>query len=471
MIGRLAVLMSLAAALPAQSPPAKGAPAPTGRCAFDVKFDRVTGVLLPSGQRNNFFGGNIVATCPKQKIVLKSDSLEIYGDEGRFYFVGHVNYTEPRLKLKSDFLTYFQKEERFLASFNVDATMPSGSNLKGTSLEYFRDVPRVRTQKLAIAVARPTITITEKDPQGKTQQPVTVTGNTVWLVGDSIVSSSGDVVVVRPELTATGDSLYLDGGKGLLRIMRKPKINGTKGRPFTLVGETIDLLSRQRKIDRVLALKSAEAVSEDLNLKSDTIDLRVKDDLLQRAVAWGKSRATATSPSQTIISDSIDVLMPGQRVREMHAVRKASAEGLPDTTKFKTTERDRLTGDTIIATFDTIAVNDTSRKPQIKTLTAIGNATSYQHLPAQNPKCKLPAINYVKGKTISVTFDSAQVKKVIVADTAGSTGLNVEPDSTCVPPAAAATPTGNAPATPPARAPRQETSSANMLFVSSKRVA
>src|SRR4051812_48402030 len=82
------------------------APAPGGKCTFDVKFDRATSVQLPSGQHNNYLGGNIVATCPKQRMVLKSDSLEVYGDEGRYYFVGHVDYSEPRLKLKSDFLTY-----------------------------------------------------------------------------------------------------------------------------------------------------------------------------------------------------------------------------------------------------------------------------------------------------------------------------------------------------------------------------
>jgi hypothetical protein len=76
--------------------------------------------------------------------------------------------------------------------------------------------------------------------------------------------------------------------------MRKPKMVGTKGRPFTLVGETIDLLSKRRKLERVLSKTAAEATSEDLNLKSDTIDMRVTDDLLQRATAWGKGRAHAT---------------------------------------------------------------------------------------------------------------------------------------------------------------------------------
>ena len=315
-------------------------------------------------------------------MVLRSDSLEQYGDEGRFFFVGHVDYKEPRLSLKSDFLTYFQREERLLAFSNVDAKLPSGSTLKGSSLEFFRAIPKVRPKQRGISIGRPTITIIEKDAQGKPQPPVTVTGNTVWLEGDSVVASSGEVVVVRPELTAAGDSLYLDNGTGMLRLMRKPKITGTKGRPFTLVGETVDLLSRRRKLERVLSKSAAEATSEDLDLKSDTIDLRVTDDLLQRATAWGKGRARATSPQQTIVSDSIDVLMPGQRVREMHAVRNAVAEGMPDTTKFHTTEKDRLMGDTIIAYFDSIPARDTVSKPRIRMLVAIGHASSLQHLAA-----------------------------------------------------------------------------------------
>jgi hypothetical protein len=180
------------------------------------------------------------------------------------------------------------------------------------------------------------------------------------------------------------------------------------------VGETIDLLSRRRKLDRVLAKNTAEATSEDLTLKSDSIDLHVTDDLLQRASAWGKSRARANSPQQNIVADSIDVIMPGQRVREMHAIRKAVAEATPDTTKFRTTELDRFMGDTILAYFDSIPAKDTVSKPRIRTLIAIGHASSYQHLPPQDTTLRKPAINYVCGQRIIVTFDSAKVKDVKV---------------------------------------------------------
>jgi hypothetical protein len=438
---------------------AQGTPAPAGRCRLNFESDRVTSVQLPSKQYNSFLAGNVVARCPNQKMVLKADSLEVYGDEARFYFVGHVDYNEPRLRLKSDFLTYFQREEHLVAFSSVDARLPSGSTLKGTSLEFFRAIPRVRPKQRAVAVGRPTVTLVERDAQGRAQPPVTVTGNNIWMEGDSVVSSQGEVIVVRPELTAVGDSLYMDNGAGRVRLMRKPKITGTKGRPFTLVGETIDLLTVRRKLSRVLALNAGEAQSEDLNLKSDTIDLRVSDDLLQRAIAWGKSRARATSPAQTMVADSIDVLMPSQRIREMHAIRRAIAEGVPDTTRYRTTERDRLTGDTIIAHFDSIPPKDTVTKPRIRQLIAIGtpgnDATSLQTLAPRDTSFRSPAINYVTGKRITVNFDSARVSTVHVEGKTG--GAYFEPDSTRrgVP----ASPPGTTPATPPSTPARPQAAS------------
>jgi lipopolysaccharide export system protein LptA len=424
------VLASLALVLVAAPAGAQVGPAPSGRCALDLSFDRAgTTILLPSGQRNYYVGGNVVARCPAQRLVLKSDSLEYYGDEARAYFIGNVDYTEPRLNLKSDYLTYFQREERILATSNVDATLPSGSDLKGPSLEFWRALPRVREQH-ATAVGRPTISIIERDSAGQPRPPVTVVGNTVWMIGDSIVASSGQVVVTRPEHNASGDSLYLDGGTGLLRMMRTPRVVGSRGRPYTLVGETIDVLSKQRKLDRVLAKSKAEATSQDLNLKSDTIDLRITNDSLTRAISWGTSRSRAVSASQSIISDSTDVLMPGQRLREMYAVGDAVAEGTPDSTRFRTTERDRLTGDTIVAHFDTAAslVRDSTSKPKIRLLTSNGHATSLQHLPPRDSTLRIPAQVYVVGSQINVTFDSGAVKQVTVRDDSLATGLYLEPE-------------------------------------------
>ncbi|HKP15404.1 MAG TPA: hypothetical protein VJT85_05045 [Gemmatimonadaceae bacterium] len=428
-----------------------GAP-PSGRCRFvldNVPQAHIYAVKLPSGQYNSYIGGGVIARCPEQRIVLRSDSLEAYGDEDRYYFIGHVDYTEPRLTLKSDFLTYFQREERLLANVNVDAQLPSGSNLKGPQLEFWRAIPRVREQH-ATALGRPTIAIVERDSAGRPQPPVTVTGNNVWLVGDSVVASSGQVIVVRPELTASGDSLFLDAGSGLLRLMRNPRVNGKKGRPYTLVGQTIDVLTKERKLERVLAKSRAEATSEDLNLKSDTIDLRVVNDSLNRAIAWGKSRARAVSASQSIVADSTDVVMPGQRLREMHAVGGAVAEGAADSTRFRADERDRLTGDTIVAHFDTAAslMRDSASKPKIRLLVSNGHATSLQHLPPRDTTLRIPARVYVVGSEINVSFDSGAVKQVTVRDDSLATGLYLEPEKPDTTRRATAAAAGTAPGAP-----------------------
>ena len=454
--GQAFAFVTVLAALwaPMRTATAQVAGGPSGRCQFifdnPLGTSHLTSVKLPSGQRNNFVGGGVVARCPAQNLVLKSDSLEAYGDEGRFFFIGHVDYSEPRVTLRSDYLTYFQREERLLATVNVDATLPSGSNLKGPSLELWREIPKVRQQH-GTAIGRPTINIIQKDSLGRPQPPVTVTGNTVWMTGDSTVASQGEVVVIRPELTASGDSLYLEGSTGLLRLMRNPRLLGTRGRPFTLVGETIDVLSKERKLDRVLAKAKAEAVSRDVTLKSDTIDLRIAADELQRAMAWGKSRANAVSSSQSMVADSVDVVMPTQRLQEMHAVGGAVTEGKPDSVKFHTKELDRLTGDTIVAHFDTAAsqVRDTTSKPKIQRVVSTGNATSLQHLPPRDTTLRVPAIVYVVGSQITVNFDSGAVQRVQVKDENLAAGLYLEPEDTTRRKRPAAAASGQVQATPP----------------------
>src|SRR5439155_329794 len=228
--------------------------------------------------------------------------LESYGDEGRIYFLGRVRYDEPRLSLTSNFLTYYQKDERVVATGDVNARLPSGSTLKGPVAEYYRAIPGTRPNARIFASGRPVI---------------------------------------------------------------------SKGK--------------------------AKAVSEDMTLTSDTIDLRITDDLLQRAIAFGPTRARASSPSQQIVSDSIDVTMPAQRIREMHAVRKALAEGKPDSTRFKADTVDWMRGDTIVARFDTTATRDTSRAARMKEIIAVGNAKSYYHLAPSDSTADKLAINYVVG--------------------------------------------------------------------------
>lgn len=409
--------------------------------------------LLPSGQRNTFVGGGVHAVCRRDRISIRADSAEHYGDERRLFLVGNVKYDEPRAHMTSDFLTYFGVDERVVASSNVTVRLPNGSTMVGPQAEYLRVYP-ARPQSVLTAIGRPTIALVERAAPGTTPEPpTTVVATTVIVIADSLLHGVGQVEITRPDLTARGDSAFMNTGVETMRLMRQPSIEGKRGRPYRLEGEVIDVFSRRRKLERVLSLGNARATSEDMRLSSDTLRLDVSADLLQEAWLWGRGRSRIQSPAQDIEADSIRIEMPAQRLRVVRAVRAARAEALPDTARLNTTDRDWLRGDTILAHFDTTAppVRDSTSRPRIERLLATGDARSYYHLPPTDTTASRPAINYVRGRNITVTFDSARVADVAVVGK--SHGVYLEPvadtarrpaaDSTARP---ATTPAGGRPA-------------------------
>ncbi len=404
-----------------------GQGSPTRCNAINTPTTRQLSVMTPTGQYNTYVGGGVVVVCPAKDIHLKADSLEQYGDEKRLYLVGHVDYREPRFAVRSDFLNYYTSEERVVATGNVDATMPNGSELKGPVATYLRKIPITRPLPSMRATGRPTITLIQRDSLGRAQPPMDVIADNVFMNGDSLVYAGGRVQINRQDLTAHGDSMFLDGQHEILHLIGKPQIEGQKGdNPFTLDGTLIDLYSREQKLDRVLARGQAVATSKDLTLHADTIDFRVTDDVLQRAHAWGPERAAARSPTDSLLADSIDVIMPGQRAREIHAVGHAYAESKPDSLKFHTTEMDWMRGDTILAKFDTVPPKDTAQAPRIKQLIAIDSASAYYNMAPRDSTLCVPAMNYSKGHRIVVSFGDKGAEQV---DVVGKTvGIFAEPN-------------------------------------------
>jgi lipopolysaccharide export system protein LptA len=408
------------------------------QCSFESNHP-VLAITQPSGQRNIFTGGGAIVRCPARRMTLRADSLEFYGDERRIFLIGNVDYDEPRLKLKSDQLTYFVPDERVVAVGHVNTTLPSGSRLVGPQAEYRRAAPRIRAVSEMTAIGRPSVTLVEgpnvrRDStaarRDTARPPTVVTANTLFVRGDSLIYGSGQVDIRRPDLTANSDSVFLDTGREFMQLLRSPRIQGTRDRPYRLSGQVIDVHSRNRQLQRVVAKGTGSAVSEDMTLTADTIELRVASDLLQRAVAWGPTGARAVSPTQTITADSITAAMPNQRVQTVTASRRAYAEAQPDTVRVRTTEKDWLRGDTIVARFDTTASapKDTARQPEIRQLVARGNAKSLYHMAPADSVARGPAINYVTGEVITVAFDSQRVARVTVAGQRA--GVYLEPSDT-----------------------------------------
>lgn len=400
------------------------------RCnAINTDSTRQHSYKTGTGQYNNFFGAGVVVVCPAKQIHLRADSAEQYSDQKRFYLVGHVYYREPRFTLHSDFLNYYMNDERVIATGDVRATMPSGSKLRGPTATYLRPIPKTRPLAIMTATGRPTITLIQKDSLGHPSPPMDVIANHVYMQGDSLVYAGGAVQIKRNEFTAHSDSLYLDGRHHVLHLIGHPEIRGAQAKnPFTLVGTLIDLFSSNQKLRRVLAKGKGVATSKDLRLVADTIDLRVDNDLLQQAMAWGPGRASAKAPTDSLIADSIHVIMPRQEVREIHALGTAYAARKPDTVKFHTDKMDWLRGDTIFARFDTVPPKDTTHSPRLRRLVAIDSARAFYNLAPQDTTLCVPAVSYSVGDRITVAFDTSGVERV---DVVGKTvGVLAEPDTT-----------------------------------------
>lgn len=339
-----------------------------GRCDLIVdQAGRFNSVAVDdAGQvRNSYIGGGFIARCAGQDVRLRADSAEAYGASNLLYLIGNVHYTEPRVKVDADRMTYFRNDERLLMEGNVVAVQPTGTTMRGPQADYYRAITGLRARQRLVAPGRPKVTLVEKDTVGRHGEPTRVVANLITMDGDSLLYANGDVQIIRTDLEARGDSAFLDGGREFARLMRQPRIVGKQRRPFTLEGAVIDLYSRKRQLERVVSMVTAKATSEDLRLESDTIDMRMRGDSvdngIERVFVWGKSRARATSPERDILADSLDVRMPHQRLHEVHAVGKAFAQTAADTTRIRnSTDRDWMRGDTIVAFFDTTQVKRTA---------------------------------------------------------------------------------------------------------------
>jgi hypothetical protein len=116
--------------------------------------------------------------------------------------------------------------------------------------------------------------------------------------------------------------------------------------------------------------------------------------------------------------------MPDQRVREVRALRKAYAESNPDS-GVVSKQRDWMSGDTIIARFDSIPPTDTSSKPRVRQIVALGNARSFYQMKNSKGPANEPTVNYVRGRVIEIDFEDRKVATVTVNDQA--TGVMIEP--------------------------------------------
>ena len=372
------------------------------------------------GKDTTWVGGGFDATCDGTDQRVLSDSAEHYADRKILILIGHVHYTEKRLKLDADRITYYTGEERLLAEGNVVGVTNTGTRFIGPRAEYLRPAVGVREKSHLVAEPRSNIWVSPKDQGNDTKDSVNIQADRLIMDNDSLIFAKGIVIIERPDILSTSDSAFVNKATEFARLMQTPKVVGRGDRHFTLDGDVIDIYSKEHEVERVKSLGHAQATSDDVTLRSDTIDLRVSNQKLERAFAWGRTQAHAHSKDQDITADSIDVSMPGQTLRTMRALGRAIAESAPDSAKITSKQLDYLAGDTITAQFDSSLATDTVKQPSVREIFAKGSkgarAKSYYQVArsGEEKKTDRPNVNYVLGDSITVTFRKRQVYEVHV---------------------------------------------------------
>ncbi len=397
---------------------------------------RLLSVTSGTGAKHTYVGGGVDASCAGQGNRLLADSAEHYADRGLLILFNNVRYTEEGMALTSNKMTYTTNDEHLLAEGNVRARSASGTRFTGPRIEYFRDIPGLRPASRWVATGRPTVRMSPSESSrpatpvdtlaaGATRgDSVDLTANTVISENDSLMWASGNVIIERTDLRATADSATLDNGREFARLMRQPVVVGLGERPFTLHGTVIDLWSRERQLERVLAAGEAKVVSDSLTLTADTIDMRLSEQQMERVYTWG-GRSVAVTPSQRIEADSLEIIMPAQRLREVHAVGDARATSRVDSTRIISSEPDWIRGDTIVAQFDTVDTADTTSRATMREVLAVGSARSFYQLAPSDGTRGAPNISYNRGRVIKVSFESGEVTNVDVVG--GASGIFLEP--------------------------------------------
>ncbi|MDQ2889274.1 MAG: hypothetical protein M3R65_01800 [Gemmatimonadota bacterium] len=425
-----AVLASAGAVLPiGAASQARRGPQPGSKCIIQFQGSengttRSNLIKLPSGKYNAYIGGGFIGNCQGQDVTLKSDSAEYYGDQSLMYLISNVHYAAVRARVDADHMTYWMDEEHIRAEGNVYAVMASGTTMRGPVADYYRAVKPIRNDAILVSTGRPVLNLVQRDTlTGKPTDTVNVVADRITSIADSLVYAGGDVRITRPQLLATGDSAFMDQGSGIARLMRSPTVEARRSRPFTLTGGVIDVYSTNRLVSRVVATPNGHATSQDLQLYADSVDLRVHNNELNRAMAWGKGRAHAVAPDRDILADSIDALLPNQRIHQIRAVGKAYATSIPDTVTVRAKDRDWMRGDTLIATFDSTAKGDTTKTPPVRTIIAREHARAFYHVKNEKQKDR-PGINYVVGRDIDLTFLNGGIDSVKVREKAS--GVYIE---------------------------------------------
>jgi hypothetical protein len=250
-----------------------------------------------------------------------------------------------------------------------------------------------------------------------------INGDRVRFKGNDRIYAGGRVTIDRSDFGAKGDSLRLDTGVGQDGTLAgNAQMQGKGTDPYTLTGKNILLRLGGGELRGVRATTRGHAVTADMDLVADTIDLSISKSNLVQTLAWGDTiRPKALSPEREIRADSLAIDTPEKKLTEA----RAFGRGWVGTAVDSAGERDWLEGDTVVARF--APADSGPARNVLRQIDANGKARSYYRV-ADRAKPGPPSINYVRGDRIVIHMKPSGSNDVDRVDMRGAVdGVQIEP--------------------------------------------
>lgn len=408
--------------------------------------------------------GNFQVVCDGGTTI-RADSAAVYQATNEVHLFRNVDYRDPTRTLTSDYATYSSTMGRLYATGRVVFTdVTRGSTLRGPELEYFRAMEG-RPQAQVIAGQRPHLTVV---PSGNAQnrEPLQIDGDRITSVGEDFFSATGNVVIHRSDLDASAAEATHDGAAQTLNLRGAARISGER---FDLAGETVDATLPENRLERVVARRDAELVSDRLRVDGPEIQLYFANDLLQRLVTRrmggevqeGQERPLVAATGLVLEADSVEALLPGQELQRVTAIGRAHGETYDTTGRAPveagprariakqprpsepgvSPDHDWVLGDTIVGFFakkDSAAIaraparaaGDTTQGPEqdveLERIVATGAARAFYRVRDEGqPVGERPGLNYLAAREIELTLTEGRLD---VADARGlQRGVYLDP--------------------------------------------
>jgi lipopolysaccharide export system protein LptA len=406
----------------------------------------------------SYFRNGFDLRCPVEGRTLRADSAHHFQLEQRLELFGNVRYEEGPTRISSQRMTYYRRDDRVVASRNVQALLQSGSTMNGDVVDYRMKNPPLRLNETMTATQRPTFMLVERDSAAGTADSTTIIAERIHMDGDQVFAS-GDVVIRRSDMDADADSLYgnREPDQRSLKLMRNPALRGRGANAFTMTGATIEIeAGADRKIERIQSLGNGSVLSDNLHLAGDSIDMFMDDRVISRAFVKGDSGGLVRSQGNSMRGKSLEIDMTNGKLAEIRSFGSARAELAPDTVRMRTTDNNFMQGDTITVSFeelvrpprpsrrdsllpvrpdtmrartdsavqrpDSLARPDTVTVPS--SMLAIGNASMFYQRAQARAAADCTVVDYWRGDRISVTLKNNEINTMTIKGNAQ--GINSE---------------------------------------------